>query len=116
VKGCLLAAALALAAAGCNVETLADYPCPPGGTTLTYGSFAQPFFVGYCNTCHSAPNGQRNGAPDDYVFDTQAEIVSHADRIFALAADTNTGMPPGPEGVPSAERVRLAEWLACGAP
>ena len=105
-----------LLAAGCNVVTLDEYPCPPGGTTLTYESFGQSFMAAYCNRCHSAPDGQRYGAPADFVFDTRAEIIAHEDRIFARAADTNDSMPPGPDSVPAAERMRLADWLACGAP
>jgi uncharacterized membrane protein len=111
----LLASILVLAA-GCNLVTIDEYPCPTGGTTLTYQNFGSAFFALWCNSCHSAPDGQRNGAPDSFVFDTQAEIVAHKDRIFARAADTNNSMPVGPDMIPSAQRVQLAEWLACGAP
>lgn len=101
---------------GCNVVSLEDYPCPPGGTGLTYDNFGKPFMQEYCNRCHSAPDGQRNGAPDDFVFDTHADVIAHADRIFARAADTNDSMPVGPDIIPHSLRVDLANWLACGAP
>lgn len=115
LAGALIAAA-ALAGSGCTVVTLDDYPCPPGGTTLTYQSFGSQFMAFYCNRCHSAPDGERNGAPDDYVFDTHAGVLAHRDRIFVRAADTNNSMPTGPDSVPMSARVDLANWLACGAP
>jgi hypothetical protein len=109
-------AVMVVAASGCNLVTIDEYPCPPGGTTLTYESFGQSFMAAYCNRCHSAPEGQRSGAPADFVFDTLADVRAHKDRIFARAADTNDSMPTYPATVPGEQRVRLAEWLACGAP
>ena len=105
-----------LLAAGCNLVTIDEYPCPDGGTTFTYENFGAPFMTDYCNRCHSAPDGQRNGAPDSDVFATHAEVVAHAARIFARAADTNDSMPTGPDTIPPQLRVDLANWLACGAP
>jgi hypothetical protein len=101
---------------GCNLVTIDEYPCPEGGTTLTYENFGRLFMAEYCNVCHSAPDGQRNGAPDDFVFATHAEVIAHKDRIFARAADTNNSMPVGPDKIPPGLRVDLANWLACGAP
>jgi uncharacterized membrane protein len=100
---------------GCNLVTLDEYPCPSGGTTLTYANFGRQFMAEWCNGCHSAPDGQRNGAPDDVTFTTQADVLAHKDRIFARAADTNDSMPTGPDMIPAEQRVDLANWLACGA-
>ncbi len=114
-----LASSVALSAvlgAGCNVVSLDDYPCPPGGTTLTYDNFGLSFMATWCNSCHSAPNGERSGAPDDFVFATHADVIAHKDRIFARSADTNDSMPPGPDTIPPQQRIDLANWLACGAP
>jgi hypothetical protein len=115
LRRALSALALASLLASCNLVSIDDYPCPTGGTTLTYKNFGQAFMIQYCNSCHSAPDGDRNGAPDDFVFDTQAEVQADAARIFARAADTNDSMPPGPNEIPDAQRVNLAIWLACGA-
>lgn len=90
-----------------------DMPCPTTGTTLTYASFGQPFMANHCNTCHSTA---RAGAPSKFKFDTHAQVIEHADRIFIRAAGPNVTMPPGPEDPPEIERDQLAEWLACGAP
>jgi uncharacterized membrane protein len=113
------AAALALLAAtscGASNESLEQRACPSGGTPLTYESFGAEFFDQWCNSCHSASSTNRNGAPPDVTFDTQAQIVGWKDRIYANAADDNTAMPLGPDGPDSATRHQLGDWLACGAP
>ena len=110
------AAVAAIVSGGCNAITIDQWPCPPGGTTLTWDNFGQGFFEQYCDSCHSAPDGQRNGAPDNYVFGTREAVVALKDRIFANSAATNDAMPPGPDGPPSNVRDELADWLACGAP
>ncbi|MEE9386101.1 MAG: hypothetical protein V3V08_22035, partial [Nannocystaceae bacterium] len=61
------------------------------------------------------PEGMRQGAPVDVVFDTVGAVRARAERIWARAGDQNSTMPPaGPAG--DAERTLLGEWLACGAP
>jgi hypothetical protein len=102
--------------AGCGFETLDEASCPPGGTTLTYENFGRSFFAAHCNRCHSAPVGDREGAPEGYVFSTHAEVRAQADRIFARSAGDNVSMPPGPDDPPLEARQSLAVWLACGAP
>jgi hypothetical protein len=93
-----------------------DYPCPPGGTTLTYANFGAGFMNAHCQSCHSSDAPDRLGAPGEFIFDTQAQVIRHKDRIFVRSAADNVTMPPGPEDPPLDERTKLAEWLACGAP
>src|SRR5690349_13089648 len=107
----LLAVLLAALVPGCDLVTLDQQPCPTGGTALTYENFGERFFVAWCNRCHSAPDGDRNGAPDAYVFDTVMEVRAQKERIFARSASTNDSMPPGPDDPPITERDKLAEWL-----
>jgi uncharacterized membrane protein len=83
---------------------------------LSYANFGAPFFSHWCNSCHSAPVGQRQGAPEDVVFGTREQIVRWRERIFARAAADNDSMPPGPDDPPLDQRDKLADWLACGAP
>jgi hypothetical protein len=110
------AAAASALFVGCSFETIDEHPCPPGGTTLTYENFGQAFFAANCNSCHSADNGARYGAPDTYAFQTIDQIREHKDRIFVRAADANDSMPPGPDDPPLDQREKLGDWLACGAP
>jgi len=109
-------ALLALAACSASSESLEQRACPPGGTPLTYDDFGAEFFARWCESCHSASSTDRNGAPADVTFDTQAQIVAWKDRIYANAADDNTSMPLGPAGPDSETRHQLGDWLACGAP
>lgn len=95
--------------------TLGEAECPPGGTTLTYEGFVAPFQAAHCGWCHGAAASDRHGAPGAYVFDTEAEVLAHADRIYARAAGENDSMPPGPDDPPLEERTKLGEWLACHA-
>jgi len=107
----LFVAMVAAALAACGWEDMSDYPCPPGGTTLTYDNFGKQFFQNYCVTCHGGPNGYSSRAFTD--IDT---IRVQAAEIFKNAARDNTTMPPGPYDPPQAERYELGEWLSCGAP
>jgi uncharacterized membrane protein len=109
-------ALLVLVACGASNESLDQRACPSGGTTLTYASFGAEFFGQWCESCHAASSANRNGAPPDVTFDTQAQIIAWKDRIYARAADDNTSMPLGPDGPDSATRQELGDWLACGAP
>ncbi len=108
-------AVLLLAACG-SETTLDDTPCPSEGTTLTYDGFGRAFLATHCQTCHGQSEADRQGAPSNYDFGTLDSVRSHRSRIFARAAADNVSMPPGPEDPPAAERRKLAEWLACGAP
>lgn len=104
-------------ASGCKAETsLDDYPCPKEGTKLTYDSFGREFMAQSCQTCHGQATGERKGAPEGYDFGSLDAVRGKKARIFARAAADNVTMPPGPDDPPAAERDKLAEWLACGAP
>jgi hypothetical protein len=109
IVGAVLAA---IAALGCSgADEMADHPCPPEGTTLTYENFGKGFFEAYCVECHGGTN-----AYSSHAFNTVDLIRTQKDRIFVNAAAGNTFMPPGPDDPPEAERDKLAEWLACDAP
>jgi uncharacterized membrane protein len=108
---------LGLVLVGCGAETsIDDYPCPPDGTKLTYETFGRAFLADSCQTCHGQSTGDRKGAPSGYDFGTLDAVRTYKGRIFARAAADNVTMPPGPDDPPAAERAKLAEWLACGAP
>ena len=112
-----LLALIALLVVGCAKETTLDEtPCPTSGTTLTYDNFGRGFLAANCQTCHGMPATERKGAPSSFDFGTLDAVRAHKDRIFIRAAADNTTMPPGPDDPPRADREKLAEWLACGAP
>lgn len=96
--------------------------CPPGGTTLTYENFGQPFFGAYCLRCHSdqVTGDDREGAPWDHNFDTQFEALALKDHIDWMSGAgpnaVNDQMPPDDPKPSLEERQQLSEWLACDAP
>src|SRR5258708_40342659 len=100
---------------GCNYIEMSDYPCPPGGTTLTYDNFGKGFLDGHCQGCDGAAGGDRRGAPSGYDFGDIQSVHKYSVRIFDRAAASNTTMPPGPDDPSEADRTKLADWLACGA-
>ena len=85
----------------------------PADSTLTYTNFGQAFIQGHCSACHSA-----NG-PESPKLDTLAQVQGAKGDIDRSAAAgpnaVNTYMPEG-ASVSEAERRKLGEWLACGAP
>jgi uncharacterized membrane protein len=91
----------------------------PEGSTLSYETFAAPFFASYCTRCHSSANvgSARRGAPEGYDWDNRESIRAHAIQIDAAAASgplaSNDMMPPGDPVPTEVERQRLGQWLAC---
>ncbi len=103
-------------APACAFETIDQRTCPTGGTQHTYANFGADFVNRYCQGCHGSAATARLGAPGDFIFDTIDQVRRHRARIYVRSAGPNDSMPPGPIDPPIAERERLAEWLACGAP
>jgi hypothetical protein len=93
--------------------------CPPGGTELTYESFAAPFMEAYCTRCHSSElhGADRHGAPFAHDFDTEYGILVVADHVDEQAGAGPNGinrlMPYNGDKPTDAERYQLSEWLAC---
>ena len=95
---------------------LADRVCPPD-SFLSYANFGAGFMSQYCTGCHSVdvPMAQRHDAPLGVDFETLDKVREHMEFIYVDAADFYDKMPPA--GGPKVEdRMRLGEWLACGAP
>jgi hypothetical protein len=83
----------------------------PTGSTLTYENFGQSFFSSNCNRCHASTQSPH--------FNSQQEIQAELEEIDRAAASgpdaTNTFMPEDRD-IAEADRKKLGEWLACGAP
>ncbi len=108
------AAALALLTVHCGVggsqgaDTGAT--CPPG-STLTYANFGKPFMDNYCVSCHS---GKERPSLDSATA-VKRELRGISSTSAAGPKATNDSMPTDGD-VPQDDRVKLGEWLACGAP
>lgn len=99
------------AASGSNSAALSSGSSCPTGSTLTYASFGQAFMSSHCTSCHAgrtAPNLSTQAA-------VQASIAAIDSAAAAGPNGTHTRMPQG-SAVPLADRQKLGEWLACGAP
>lgn len=85
----------------------------PDDSTLTYDTFGQAFIQTNCLSCHGSAR------PESPKLDTREQIEANRDAIDRAAAAgpdaVNTYMPDG-GSVAEAERRKLGEWLACGAP
>jgi hypothetical protein len=94
----------------------------PEGSTLTYRTFGKPFMDRYCTRCHASTlSGEaRNGAPTMLNFDSVGVIRGYAQAIELVAAAgpnaSNNRMPRDEPDPAEADRLKLGEWLACGAP
>jgi len=95
----------------------------PTGSQLTYTSFGPKFMTDYCTRCHSSAltGSARMGAPLYHDFDTQVgvqQVAGHVDQVAGSGPEsTNESMPYDDGPSPTlAEREKLAEWIACGAP
>jgi hypothetical protein len=106
--------AISFVTLGCGAKPDQGTPtgstCPPA-STLTYANFGQAFISTNCLGCHNGTTSPR--------LSTQSEVAANAGAIDRQAAAgpnaTNTFMPRDHD-VPIADRTRLGEWLACGAP
>lgn len=103
---------LANLAAACSSDSgQATGSTCPVDSTLTYENFGQAFMTSYCLSCHTNR--------EQPMLTTLSAIQAHIDDIDRVAAAgpdaTNTVMPED-GSVPAAERQKLGEWLACGAP
>jgi len=112
----VVALAAVFAACSSDDESPAPTHSPELACAVGYEDFGGPFLLNWCVGCHSsslAPEA-RQGAPYGVDFDTLDGVRAQADRIRAVAVDSNR-MPPlgGPE---PAERQTFGEWLDCGAP
>ena len=85
----------------------------PDDSALTYDNFGAQFFQSKCLVCHGS------AGPESPKLDTVEQIRASSGEIDKQAAAgpnaVNTNMPED-GSVSEADRRKLGEWLACGAP
>lgn len=87
-------------------EECADAPA------VSWDGWGEGFFTTWCQACHSATTGERNGAPPGVDFDTEAELVFWAEAVRRTVLEEGT-MPVG-GGVSEEDAVLLGVLLDCG--
>ena len=73
--------------------------------------WADGFFRTYCKGCHSSTSDNRFGAPERINFDSQDDVIYHADLIYNSVI-INQNMPKG-GGVEEVELQFLETYLRC---
>ena len=79
---------------------------------VTWDSFGKGFVTGSCQTCHASTSPNLHGAPEDVVFDTEADVLESAALVLEVATGDAPRMPPE-GGVSEDDRARLEWWLTC---
>ncbi len=83
---------------------------------ITYDTFGRGFLATYCDGCHGSAVTERQGAPEDVVFDTREGAMEWADRILERSApsDGSVATMPPVGGVTPDDTDRVIVWLTCG--
>lgn len=96
---------------GCGGGEPTDAFCeeaPP----VSWDYWGEGFMIESCQPCHASTAAERNGAPVDVVFDSEADVRRQAAAILAVATGEDPSMPPA--GGPTEEdRALLEAWLRC---
>lgn len=95
-----------------ELESATASTCP-SDSSLTYDNFGQAFFQSHCLACHGS------SGPQSPKLETLAQIRANRARIDSVAAAGPNGvntLMPKTGTVDVADREKLGEWLACGAP
>ena len=81
---------------------------------ITYDTFGAGFLATYCNGCHGSQVVDRQGAPDEMVFDTRAQASAFGPLILnrRMPPEGVIPMPPA-GGVTPDDDIRLEIWLTC---
>jgi len=93
------------------VDALCD-----GAPVTTWDNFGAGFLKENCQPCHASTVAvdDRQLAPVDVTFDTEADVWPLAEQILLQATGDEPAMPPR-GGVTEDDRYRLEVWLTCGA-
>ncbi len=105
-----LAACGSSASGGGGGGTATGSTCPTD-STLTYANFGEAFIKTNCLECHESKEN-----PKLTSLATIQSLAADIDKEAASGPNgTNTAMPEDGT-VSTADRAKLGEWLACGAP
>jgi hypothetical protein len=80
--------------------------------TLTWENFGKDFMQHNCQTCHSSTTANRNGAPEDVVFDSHEAVRERRIQIVSQIIGPEPLMPPS-GGLDADVLWRAEVWLEC---
>jgi hypothetical protein len=80
--------------------------------TITWETFGEGFVTTHCQGCHASLSPDRRDAPDNVVFDEEADVLRMKTAILESAGTDEPTMPPT-GGTSEEERLKLRIWLRC---
>ena len=86
--------------------------CGADTPTITWETFGEGFLSTYCQGCHASGTPNRQGAPENILFDTEDDALAFGGLILNTAASDEPRMPPN-GGPLQEDRDRLYIWLTC---
>jgi uncharacterized membrane protein len=96
----------------CGIAPAEDTACDPEVPSITWETFGEGFVTTHCQGCHASSSSDRQGAPEDVVFDSEADALWWRDAILDATASDPARMPPA-GGIDRDDRERLTIWLTC---
>jgi uncharacterized membrane protein len=78
---------------------------------LTWENFGNGLVVEHCQACHASTSTNRNGAPEDIVFDSDEDTQEHMERIYQRVVVERTMPPQG--GLLEDDLSRVEIWIRC---
>lgn len=97
------AALTACASSSSTGITSSDITCD---SSLTYASFGSDFIQSNCLSCHASKENPR--------LSTQSQVKANISKILDQAVYTDA--MPQDSSMANADRIKLGQWLSCGAP
>ena len=79
---------------------------------VSYETYGKGFLEENCQGCHASTTNNRNGAPDDVVFDSRGDVLVNAELILETVTAESPTMPPE-GGISDEERGMVNVWLKC---
>lgn len=100
---------------GCGdkpTESVQDTSPCADAPTVTWETWGEGFVTESCQSCHASTSPDRNGAPEDVIFDTEQDVLDRATAVLSVATGESPTMPPE-GGVSDDDRALLEIWLTC---
>lgn len=96
---------------GDDSTTPTDTACT-GGVPVTWEGDIEAIITAWCQPCHASDAPNRHDAPESVTFDSEAEVIERADRVYAVTNVEDPSMPPG-LSMNEHDTTALHQWLVC---
>ncbi|HNC95214.1 MAG TPA: hypothetical protein PKW90_03755 [Myxococcota bacterium] len=104
--------ALLLFLVACATEAPTTCVVDSDGWRPTWSNFGESWFVTWCASCHAADAPQRFGAPEQFIFDSEEQVINNIALIRTVVLGSSPSMPVG-GGLPEEDRADVERYLDC---